>query len=408
MAPDFTDVLDRIDGGAVASDLSRLVQAASPTGRERPALETLLTLAGEHGFAGALHEHDLAALREHPGYPGEEAERKSLLGASVTLPGARPGRLALNGHLDVVPPSGADPWTHPPFSGLVEGGRVHGCGALDMKGGVLAALHAMSAVRAAGAPTAEVVLHGVSSEEDGGLGTFAALQDDARFDACLIPEPTGFDVVVAHGGALTFTGLVRGTSAHAAVRLQGVSAIDRYVTLHAALAAHEREVNAAVGHPLMATLELPYPLLVGRVAAGQWSSQVPDRLEFEARLGVAVGVDPADARAALEAAVRAADDGLGPPVEIRWHGGQFAPAETPVDHPFVALVHAAARAECSPASALAGVPYGADMRHYCAHGIPCVMLGTPGLERAHATDEHAVVEDLVRVARAIALTILRF
>ena len=48
----------------------------------------------------------------------------------------------------------------------------------------------------------------VASEEDGGLGAFAALERDAAFDACLIPEPTGFDVVCAQAGALTFEGVV--------------------------------------------------------------------------------------------------------------------------------------------------------------------------------------------------------
>ena len=63
---------------------------------------------------------------------------------------------------------------------------------------------------------------------------------DDRFDACLIPEPTGFDVVCAQAGALTFSGEVRGRGAHAALRLEGESAIDAYVEVHAALAEHER------------------------------------------------------------------------------------------------------------------------------------------------------------------------
>src|SRR3712207_1741232 len=138
-----------------------------------------------------------------------------------------------------------------------------------MKGGVVAALHAMAALRASGGAVPEVVLQCVGSEEDGGLGTFAALERDAAFDACLIPEPTGFDVVCAQAGALTFRGVVPGRSAHAAHRLQGCSALDRYVAVHAALAEHERRVNAAVEHPLMRELPLPYPLLVGRVEAGE-------------------------------------------------------------------------------------------------------------------------------------------
>ena len=45
---------------------------------------------------------------------------------------------------------------------------------------------------------------------------------------------------------------------------------------------------------------LPYPLSVGTVRAGDWASTVPDLLVAEGRVGVALGEDPADARAALE------------------------------------------------------------------------------------------------------------
>jgi acetylornithine deacetylase len=402
-----TAVLAAIDGAAIARDVSRLVRAVSVTGDERAAVEALAAIAAAHDVVARVDVHDLEAVRAAPGYPGEEAPRAELVGLTATLPGAGPRRLCLNGHLDVVAP-GAAAWVHPPFSGVIGDGVVHGCGSLDMKGGVVAALHAMAAVRrVAGRAPAEVVLQAVASEEDGGLGTFAALEADDRFDACLIPEPTAFDVVVAHAGALTFTGTVTGVSAHAAVRLEGVSALDRYIPIHQALQSHERAVNADVAHPLMAPLALPYPLLVGRIQAGTWSSRVPDELVFEGRLGVRVGEDPAEARAALERVVAAADDGAGPPAAITWTGGQFASAETPVDHPFVTLVQAAAREECGAAD-LVGVPYGADMRLFTQRGIPCVMFGPPGLERAHAADEYVVVEDLVRIARAIARTILRF
>ena len=122
-------------------------------------------------------------------------------------------------------------------------------------------------------------------------------------------------------------------------------------------------------------LELPYPVSVGRVEAGEWSSSVPDRLVFEGRLGVRVGEDPAAARAALEAAVRAAD-GEEPPVEIAWTGGAFASGETDPGDPWVARVRAAVAAERG-AAPVVGVPYGADMRLFTARGIPAVMVGTP-------------------------------
>lgn len=371
-------------------------------------MQCLVALARARGLTAELDDHPLAVLRATAGYPGEEAPRSELVGARVTLPGAGPARLCLNGHLDVVAP-GTEPWRREPFGGQVADGRVFGCGALDMKGGVVAALHAMAAIRStAGRAPAEVVLQGVASEEDGGLGTFAALEADSAFDACLIPEPTAFSVVVAHGGALTFVGTVRGRSAHAAVRLEGVSALDRYIPIHAALAEHERRINAVVAHPLMRGLPLPYPVLVGRLETGRWSSQVPDALRFEARLGVRVGEPVEQARRALEGAVAAADDGRGPPVEIVWEGGQFASGWTDPDGPFVRLVQDAAQAEFGKRAPPAGVTYGADMRQFSERGIPCVMFGTPGLERAHAADEFAVVADVMRVARTLVRVILGF
>ena len=57
---------------------------------------------------------------------------------------------------------------------------------------------------------------------------------------------------------------------------------------------------------------------------------------------------------------------------------------------------------------VAGVPWGADMRLFTARGIPCVMAGTTGLERAHAVDEWAAVDELGAVARIVGRLLVRF
>jgi acetylornithine deacetylase len=383
-----------IDAEALARDAAALVAVPSPTGDERAALERLGSMAEVLGMAPSLHEHDLAALRAHPQYPGEEAPRSSLWGLTVAVPGGGEGRLAVCGHVDVVP-AGTVPWRH--AHGTIEDGWLYGRGAVDMKGAVVAALHALAAVARAGGSFGEAVLVAVGSEEDGGLGAFAALERDAAFDACLIPEATAFDVVCAQAGAVTFEGVVPGVAAHAAHRLEGVSAIDRYLAVHAALAEHERALNADVEHPLMRALELPYPLVVGQIEAGEWPSTVPDRLRFAGRAPVRVGEDPARARAAVEEVVRSAcgDASLG------WRGGQFASGETDPDHPFAALVRGALADELGREASTVGVPWGADMRLWTARGIPTVMTGTPGIETAHAVDERVRVADVATLARVI-------
>ena len=374
-----------IDPADLARDALGLVCVPSLTGDERAVMEAAVALARRHGLAAELTEHDLEALRAHPDHPGEEAQRSELVGVTVTLPGTAPGRVALDGHLDVVP-GGPPP--------RLEGDRLWGRGSVDMTGAWVAALHGLLALRDGGGPHPEVVLMAVASEEDGGLGTFAALEADSAFDAALLPEPTGFDVVVAQAGALTFQGTVAGRSAHAALRLEGDSAIDRFVDeVVPALRAHERALNADVAHPAMRMLELPYPLSVGRLRAGEWSSSVPDELVFEGRLGVRVGESPAAARAALE-------ERLG--LELAWTGGAFASGETPSGHPWVDRVAAAVEAETGRTPGRVGVPYGADMRLFTARGIPAVMVGTSGIELAHSDHEHVSVAELAALARIIA------
>lgn len=190
--------IDRaIDRDALVDDLAALVGCRSLGGNERDALELVAAMAGRLGLAARLDEEDLAELRRSAGYPGEEVERNSLRTLTVTAPGGRPGapRLVFNGHIDVVPP-GTGVWTWPPFTPVLHGDRLYGRGAVDMKGGVVAALHALAAVRAMpGGPPGEVILHVVAGEEDGGVGAFAALRRDAGFAGCVIPEPTAGDVV---------------------------------------------------------------------------------------------------------------------------------------------------------------------------------------------------------------------
>ena len=254
-------------------------------------------------------------------------------------------------------------------------------------------MHAVAALRAVDAP--EVVLQAVASEEDGGLGTFAALERDAAFDAALLPEPTALRVVCAQAGALTFRGVVRGRAAHAAERLEGVSAIDRYVRVHAALQAHEATVNAAVTHPLMRELELPVPA-AGRpgrrrrvVEHGAGPARVrgpPGRAgRCRPRRGARARCRRSSTARSTTASRRASWCGRaersrrGRP---RWITRGWA------------SVRGALRDEIGQAE-VAGVPWGADMRLFTARGIPAVMVGTRGIELAHAVDESVSLAELV-------------
>ena len=72
-----------IDAEALVRDTAALVSVPSVTGDERAALERLGELAAALGLEPQLHRHDLAALRAHPGHPGEETERDELWSLTV-------------------------------------------------------------------------------------------------------------------------------------------------------------------------------------------------------------------------------------------------------------------------------------------------------------------------------------
>jgi len=129
------------------------------------------------GFEVDLWPIPVADLVARPDFPGMEVTRREAWGLVARLPGVGGGRsLMLNGHLDVVPPGDPGAWSDDPYSGRLVDGHVYGRGACDMKGGVVAALAAIRALRDGGVRLAgDVLFAAVVGEEDGGLGTYAAL-----------------------------------------------------------------------------------------------------------------------------------------------------------------------------------------------------------------------------------------
>jgi acetylornithine deacetylase len=206
---------------------------------------------------------------------------------------------------------------------------------------------------------------------------------------------------------------VPGLSAHACVRDQGVSAIECFWVVHRALLAHEREKNDACDHPLFAGYDLPYPLSIGTLQAGNWPSSVPEELVCEGRYGIAIGEDMGAAQRLFEEVVATAakaDPWLREhPPEVEWWGGQFASAETSPGEEVVTRL-CQAFADLSGAEAiLAGVPYGADMRLLIHQGqTPTVLFGPGDVCRAHRPDEFVPIAEMVKTAQTLALLALRF
>ena len=127
--------------------------------------------------------------------------------------------LVLNGHLDTVgllePDGGLAP--------RVEGGRLYGRGAYDMKA-------SLAAIASAGAECARLGLRGdvivaaVVDEEAASIGTEALLERWPA-DAAIVAEPTDERLCIAHRGWLAFDIETHGRAAHGSRPDLGIDAI---------------------------------------------------------------------------------------------------------------------------------------------------------------------------------------
>lgn len=411
-----TRVLDYVDAHAeqIVGDVADLVRIPSVSGSapELAIQDLLAQRLRRDGLDVDAWSFSTADLAAEPDFPGMEVERTEGAGVVARIPGRGDGpSLLLDGHVDVVPPGDLQPWGDDPYSGRVTADAVHGRGACDMKAGLVASLWVARALADLRVPLrGDLVVATVMGEEDGGLGTYAMLRRGWRADACVIAEPTSLDIAPGSSGALTFRLTVRGKATHASRRTSGVSAIEKFIPVFGALRrleAHRNEVR----HPIMERWDLPIPIELGTITAGDWPSSVPDLLVCEGRLGVAIGEDVAKARAALQdaiAEVSAADPWLRQhPVEVTWWGGQFASGMTDLDASIVGTVARAHASVSSQAQDTWGTPYGSDLRLLTGIGaIPTVHYGPGDAALAHAPREHVPISELLTATRALCVVAL--
>jgi acetylornithine deacetylase len=396
----------------IVAALQQLVSISSQTGQEGLAQDAVARLMRGHGLEVDVWEPDASLLREH-------AE-------SVTLDGGFDGRpnvvgvyrgngrgrsLILNGHIDTVELGDPAAWSYAPLGGDVVDGRLYGRGACDMKGGIVANLFAVRALQLAGFhPAGDIIVESTVSEEDGGAGALAAVLRGYVADGAIISEPTNLAIVTAQGGALMFRLEVPGLSAHACVRDEGVSAVEKFGYLHQGLLAFEDRRNVEIAHPLYAGKRIKAPINIGIVQSGSWASSVPESLIAEGRAGLVPGEDLSMFKIELAAEIQRlaeADPWLRDhPPQVTWLNGQFSPAGVEAGSPLVQTLRRAWEITSSTPARIEGVTYGADMRHFViTGGVPCVMFGAGDVRLAHAPDESIPVEDLLTAITTTAVFI---
>jgi acetylornithine deacetylase len=397
-------------------------------GHEGPAQAFVRERLEALGFETYEWTADAETLADHPSFPDDPGEipvegRPSVGGVlEFGDPDSGP-TLVLNGHADVVP-AARESWSSDPFEPVWDDSeeKLTARGAADMKSGlaacVFAAKHLHETTERGDADRdldGRVVVESVVGEEQGGVGAAAAaLSNPYPFerDAAIIAEPTDLRPVTASEGSLMKRLRLTGRSAHAASRWRGVDVLPYFEEIRRAFRNLETERSESVAHPLYSDFPVPWPVVFGRVEAGDWASSVPANLTAEIRIGVAPGETVAEVEEAFEerlAEIVAGDEWLAEhPPEFERFSVQFEPSEIDHDEPVVGALQRAMAENGLSDTDPRGATYGADARHYVEAAIPTVMFGPGSIEQAHFPDETVEWSEMLTAGEVLADTAKEF
>jgi acetylornithine deacetylase len=326
-------------------------------------------------------------LEETPGRPSVIVRARGTGGGRTLL---------LCGHIDTVNVEGmTDP--HKP---RIDGDRLYGRGAYDMKAGVAAALIAARDAARAGL-RGDVVVAAVADEEHSSLGVQESLRALGA-DAAIVTEPTEMELVVAHKGFVWIEIEVSGVAAHGSRPHLGVDAIVKTGPILTAIG----DLDARLGertHALVGRGSVHASVIEGGVELSSYPARCVVGLERRTLPGD-TGADIEREIEDLLGRCRAADPDLR---AVQRTLLVREPFEVDPESELVQTVVASAQEVTGTAPEIAGASYWADAAFIQSAGIQTVMFGPSG-EGAHAlvewvslSDTEAVTRTLIAVAKRI-------
>ena len=290
----------------------------------------------------------------------------------MTRAGDGPVKIVFHGHLDVVP-GRADQ-----FEPRIDGDRLFGRGAYDMKGALGAMMLAICDLTANPPDGATVEFVMVPDEERAQPGANASemlVDDGLRADIVICGEPTDMLVGVQAKGVMILEVEVEGRAAHGSTPWLGDNAIVRALEVYRRI---ESLPFTNASTPLFARPSVN----LGRISGGDAVNKVPDRCHMDVDIRYLPGQDPDEIlRQVREAGPSRADVSIARP-----------PADTDPDHPLVtALIGAASSYDACTTSV--GRNGASDAVAFLAVGVPAVEFGPRGAGH-HGPDEYVDLPSL--------------
>lgn len=332
----------------------------------------LVDIASPSRAEGPIVEVIEAELRAHPHLDvtrvGDNLVARTSLG--------REQRVVLAGHTDTVPADGND-------GARVDGDRLHGVGAADMKGGLAVMLALAAALEA---PAVDLTYVFYAREEvamaESGLGEVFSVRPDLLVgDVAILGEPTDARIEAGCQGTLRARVVLHGERAHTARPWMGRNAVHRLSGVLSELDRHVARVVTIDGCTFREALQAV------AVEGGVAGNVVPDRATVTMNFRFAPDRSPAEAEAYVRGLV-APHLEQGDDVEIL----DLAPAAAPgLTHPLLASL-----VERSGGEVEAKLGW-TDVARFASHGIPAVNFGPGDATIAHTTGEYLDRAPLERV-----------
>ena len=202
--------------------------------------ESLLSLArdvisyqSDRDNEGALAQYLADRLRSNGLQVHDEDVVAGRPNVIVRVPGRDSSQLPLviNAHMDGAYHLGG--WSRDPLEGWVEGDKLFGAAASDMKGGLASMVSAIESAAKDKSLPRDLILHAVMHHDTVGLGAKYVLASEGPFEGFgICGEPTNMGVVYTHGGAVKFKITVTGKASHISRIEDGVDALSAAVAIY--------------------------------------------------------------------------------------------------------------------------------------------------------------------------------
>lgn len=307
-------------------------------------------------------------------------------------------------HLDVVDP-GEVAWNHPPFTAVESNGKIYGRGAVDMKGGIAAAVTAITQIVESGVKLqGDIVFAAVAGEETDSAGAKRFVEDKGRlpglapkrFAGAVIPEPTDFEVVTAHRGILWLRISTTGKAAHSSAPQLGVNAIGSMRLILNELQGYNIKAGP---HELLGTCSMS----INTISGGKAMNVVPDKCSIGIDFRTLPQQDHDEIIADLQkifAKLKAADEHFEADISVL---REVRPLETNTNSQFVRTFCSAVGTDETKV-----IGYTTDGPYFTSLGGPVVIFGPGKPHLCHKPDEYIDISDLEKGVEYYRNIILKF